>query len=88
MKVLFSLCSDTITTLEQNMLLYKATKGADFEDTYAARVNTAFVVPLPLVFAHRSLLGDSSKVTWQTGFKSYSAFTRGLKSGGRTVTER
>jgi hypothetical protein len=63
MKVLFSLCGDTITTLEQNMLLHKATNGADFEDTYAARINTTFVVRLPSVFAHMSSSGDSSKVT-------------------------
>lgn len=72
MKVLFSLCGDSINSLQENMLPHKATKGADFKDTYAAHVNTAFIVSIPSVFAHKSSFGDSSKVTWHAGFKSYS----------------
>ena len=33
MKILFALCGDSVTSLTENMLLHKATKGADFEDT-------------------------------------------------------
>lgn len=88
MKVIFSLCGDVVTNLSENMLLHKATKGADFEDTYSARVNTAYVVPFPSVFGRKSTTGDSVKMVWTSPFKSHAAFAGGMKNGGKTVTER
>lgn len=88
MKILFALCGDSVTSLTDNMLLHKATKGADFEDTFSARVNTAFAVAMPSVFARKSTTGDSLKLIWQSGFKSYAAFAGGKKVGGRTMVER
>ncbi|KAL3787016.1 hypothetical protein HJC23_010633 [Cyclotella cryptica] len=73
--------------LERNMLLHKASKGADFEDTFTARVNTAHVVGFPSVFGHKSTSGDSTKMIWNQGFKSHAAYAGGTKSGGKTTTE-
>lgn len=87
MKILLSLCGDDITSLETNMLLHKAAKGADFEDTFTARVNTAHVVIFPLVFGHTATTGDSTKMVWNYGFKLHTAYAGGLKSGGKTTTE-
>lgn len=88
MKILLSLAGDSITSLSENMLLHKATRGADFEDTYSARVNTAYVVNLPSVFGHKATTGDAVKTVWNSGFKSHSAYAGGLKNGGKTTTER
>lgn len=88
MKTLFGLCGDAVTSLNENMLLHKATKSADFEDTYSARVNTASVVAFPAVFGRRSTTGDSNKLIWNTGFKSHAAFAGGMKNGGKSTTER
>eukprot|EP00956_Cyclotella_meneghiniana_P024749 scaffold50118_cov41-Cyclotella_meneghiniana.AAC.3 len=88
MKILFSLCADDITSLSENLLLHKATKGANFEDTYIARVNTAAVVTFPAAFGRKTSNGDASKTVWNDGFKSYPAFTGGMKYGGKTLTER
>ena len=88
MKDFFSLCGDPVSNLSENMVLHKATKGADFEDTFTARVNTAHVVGLPPVFARKSTSGDSFKTIWTPAFKSYSSFSGGMKNGGRTSVER
>eukprot|EP00956_Cyclotella_meneghiniana_P029272 scaffold70321_cov60-Cyclotella_meneghiniana.AAC.1 len=88
MKILFSLCADDITSLSENLLLHKATKGANFEDTYIARVNTAAVVSFPAALGRKTNNGDSFKTIWNDGFKSYPAFTGGMKYGGKTLTER
>jgi hypothetical protein len=88
LKMLLSLCGDDITSLETNMLLHKAAKGADFEDTYTARVNTAYVVEFPSVFGRKSTSGDTTKMIWNQGFKSHAAYAGGMKSGGKTTTER
>jgi hypothetical protein len=70
------------------MLLHKAAKGADFEDTFTARVNTSHVVEFPSVFGRKSTSGDTSKMVWNQGFKSHTAYAGGMKSGGKTATER
>ena len=88
MKDFFSLCGDPVSSLSENMVLHKATKGADFEDTFTARVNTAHVVNLPPVFARKSTTGDVFKIIWTPAFKSYSSFSGGMKNGGRTSVER
>lgn len=88
MKDFFSLCGDPVSSLSENMVLHKATKGADFEDTFTARVNTAHVVGLPAVFARKSTSGDTFKTIWTPAFKSYSSFSGGMKNGGRTSVER
>ena len=88
MKTLLSLCGDAIVSLEDNMLLHKAAKSADFEDTFTARVNTSHVVEFPSVFGHKSTSGDSTKMIWNQGYKSHAAFAGGMKSGGKTSTER
>ena len=88
MKDFFSLCGDPVSSLSENMVLHKATKGADFEDTFTARVNTAHVVTLPGVFARKSTSGDTFKTVWTPAFKSYSSFSGGMKNGGRTSVER
>eukprot|EP00956_Cyclotella_meneghiniana_P014270 scaffold21320_cov39-Cyclotella_meneghiniana.AAC.2 len=88
MKILFSLCADDITSLSENLLLHKATKGANFEDTFIARVNTAAVVSFPAALGRKTNNGDSFKTLWNDGFKSYPAFTGGMKYGGKTLTER
>eukprot|EP00956_Cyclotella_meneghiniana_P016725 scaffold26658_cov106-Cyclotella_meneghiniana.AAC.1 len=88
MKILLSLCADDITSLSENLLLHKATKGANFEDTFIARVNTAAVVSFPSALGRKTSNGDSSKTVWNDGFKSYPAFTGGMKYGGKTLTER
>ena len=51
MKILFALCGDSVTSLTKNMLLHKATKGADFEVTFSACVNTGYAVVIWSVFA-------------------------------------
>jgi hypothetical protein len=88
LKMLLSLCGDDVVSLEGNMLLHKAAKGADFEDTFTARVNTSHVVEFPAVFGRKSTSGDTSKMVWNQGFKSHAAFAGGMKSGGKTGTER
>ena len=88
MKDFFSLCGDPVSSLSENMVLHKATKGAEFEDTFTARVNTAHVVWLPSVFARKSTTGDAFKTIWAPAFKSYSSFSGGMKNGGRTSVER
>lgn len=62
MKMLLSLCGDDVVSLEGNMLLHKAAKGADFEDTFTARVNTSHVVEFPAVFGRKSTSGDTTKM--------------------------
>ena len=88
LKELFSLCGDSVSSLSENMVLHKATKSAEFENTYIARVNTAHVLNIPSAFARKSSTGDAIKTVWNSGFKSYSAFAGGLKYGGKTSTER
>jgi hypothetical protein len=69
------------------MLLHKATKGADFEDTFSACVNMGYAVAIPSVFAQKSATGNVLNTVWQSGFKNYAAFTRSIKTGGRVATE-
>ena len=88
MKDFFSLCGDPVSSLSENMVLHKATKGADFEDTFTARVNTSHAMSLPSVFARKSTSGDAFKTIWTPAFKSYSSFSGGMKNGGRTSVER
>lgn len=88
MKTLFGLCGDAVTSLSENMLLHKATKSADFDDTYSARANTAAVVPFPPVFGRKSTSGDSNKMIWNSGWKSHAAFAGGMKNGGKATLER
>jgi hypothetical protein len=61
------------------MLLHKAAKSADFEDTFMACVKTSHVVEFPSVFDHKS---------WNQGYKSHADYAGGMKSEGKTSTER
>jgi hypothetical protein len=87
MKTLLSLCRDTIASLQDNMLLHKAAKSADFEDTFTAHVSTSHVVEFPSVFGHKLTSGDSTRMIWNQGYKSHAACDGGMKSGGKTSNE-
>jgi hypothetical protein len=52
------------------------------------RVNTSHVVKFLSVFGHKLTSGDSTKMIWNQGYKSHAAYADGMKSGGKTSTER